>query len=108
MSNTSTITLQNPAFHHAILAANCCIALAKAHSAAILAQGDVCSGNVPISRQCSIMLMEIPHFITVETDDGNEPGYMFKVSNMTLNEAEDFGRYIASLSQGDIVVSSSL
>jgi hypothetical protein len=98
---------QNPYFYQALLASNCCIALAKAHAAAILANVELYSGNVPIARQCAVMLMETPHFIAVETDDGTEPGYMFKVSNIALIEAEDFGRMIVSLSQGEMGVSTS-
>jgi len=85
-----------------LLASNCCIALAKAHAAAILANGDVYSGNVPLARQCSVMLMETPHFVAVKAEEGTESGYMFKVSNLALKEAEDIGRMIVSLSQGEM------
>ena len=104
-NDSSPVLSKNIYLHHAILAANCCIALAKAHSVSQLSPEEACSGNVPISRQCAIMLMEMPHFITLKTDDGSEPGYMFKVSSMTLKEAENLGRVIVALSQGDIAVS---
>jgi hypothetical protein len=93
------ISQKTSSLHHGVLAANCCIALAKAHTAAILADGDICSGNVPIYRQCAIMLKEVRHFIAFPADDGLDPGYMFKVSNLTLQEADDIGRMITRISQ---------
>lgn len=103
LAASSPNSRQDPHFYQAVLASNCCIALAKAHAAAILANGEIYSGNVPIARQCAVMLMETPHFVAVETE-GTELRYMFKLSNVELKEAEDAGRMIVSLSQGDIGV----
>lgn len=54
-------------FVHAKLAANCCVALGKAHCAVVHTEGDLLlmsaynRGLVPVERQLAQMLHEIPH-----------------------------------------------
>merc|ERR1739845_67255 len=55
------------AFSHAKLAAHCCVALGKAHCAAVHTEGDLLlmsaysRGSVPVERQLAQMLFEVPH-----------------------------------------------
>ena len=59
------------AFYHAKLAANCCVALGKAHCAAVHTEGDLLlmsaysRGSVPVERQLAQMLFEVPHHMKV-------------------------------------------
>ena len=59
------------AFNHARLAANCCVALGKAHCAAVHTEGDLLlmsaysRGSVPVERQLAQMLFEVPHHMKV-------------------------------------------
>ena len=60
-----------PAFIHARLASNCCVALGKAHCAAVHTEGDMLlmsaysRGSVPVQRQLAQMLFEVPHHMKV-------------------------------------------
>ena len=61
--------MADPNFFHSKLAANCCVALAKAHCAGANSEdGDVSYNgglSLPVQRQVAQLLYEIPHHMAV-------------------------------------------
>lgn len=72
----------DPSFLHAKLAANCCVALGKAHFSGSHAEGETSDmpnytfEAVPISKQVAQMLFQLPHHRAL-----NEPGGARRVSD---------------------------
>ena len=136
-SSDPTITKPEPfaaykpggnAFFHARLAANCCVALGKAHCAAVHTEGDLLlmsaysRGSVPVERQLAQMLFEVPHHMKVMNngslsgDDGfvigGEGGQQqqqfdnaeFTLTELSMQQAEDLASSIKALDDGKIDV----
>ena len=99
------------AFYHARLAANCCVALGKAHCAAIHTEGDLLlmsaysRGSVPVERQLAQMLFEVPHHMKVIPTDGeNTQDVEFTLTELSMQQAEDLASSIKALDDGEIDV----
>lgn len=122
------------AFFHAKLAANCCVALGKAHCAAVHTEGDLLlmsaysRGSVPIERQLAQMLFEVPHHMKVMNPaahggagaggGGGGNGAMmsgegqqqhqfdveFTLTELSMQQAEDLASSIKALDDGKIDV----
>ncbi|KAL7464096.1 hypothetical protein ACHAXS_004564 [Conticribra weissflogii] len=111
------------AFHHAKLAANCCVALGKAHCAAVHTEGDLLlmsaysRGTVPVERQLAQMLFEVPHHMKVINhsggqnggvggggNDGALEGEYFTLTELSMQQAEDLASSIKALDDGRIDV----
>eukprot|EP00569_Conticribra_weissflogii_P001251 CAMPEP_0171355144 /NCGR_PEP_ID=MMETSP0878-20121228/45071_1 /TAXON_ID=67004 /ORGANISM="Thalassiosira weissflogii, Strain CCMP1336" /LENGTH=187 /DNA_ID=CAMNT_0011861137 /DNA_START=20 /DNA_END=583 /DNA_ORIENTATION=- len=111
------------AFHHAKLAANCCVALGKAHCAAVHTEGDLLlmsaysRGSVPVERQLAQMLFEVPHHMKVLNhpggqggsvggggNDGVVEGEYFTLTELSMQQAEDLASSIKALDDGRIDV----
>ena len=110
------------AFYHAKLAANCCVALGKAHCAAVHTEGDLLlmsaysRGSVPVERQLAQMLFEVPHHMKVmSTNVGNAVGgeaqqqlqqfdAEFTLTELSMQQAEDLASSIKALDDGKIDV----
>jgi len=120
-----TIPFENymgdPNFFHSKLAANCCVALAKAHCLGVTNDmGDLTQKglsveqnvgiSIPVSRQVALLLYEVPHHMSINMPDvhrGETKEINFKLStNMTLQEAEDFAGSIVALSSGKIEINA--
>ncbi|KAL9191175.1 hypothetical protein ACHAXT_000881 [Thalassiosira profunda] len=104
------------AFNHARLAANCCVALGKAHCAAVHTEGDLLlmsaysRGSVPVERQLAQMLFEVPHHMKVG-GPGGESGQAegpfeaeFALTELSMQQAEDLASSIKALDDGRIDV----
>lgn len=109
-------------FFHARLAANCCVALGKAHCAAVHTEGDLLlmsaysRGSVPVERQLAQMLFEVPHHMKVTnpstqnsstggpTKDAMHDHAEFALTELSMQQAEDLARSIKSLDDGNIDV----
>lgn len=114
------------AFHHAKLAANCCVALGKAHCAAVHTEGDLLlmsaysRGSVPIERQLAQMLFEVPHHMKVMNTATNNScangdatqaqqqqhfdSAEFTLTELSMQQAEDLASSITALDDGRIDV----
>ena len=110
------------AFYHSKLAANCCVALGKAHCAAVHTEGDLLlmsaysRGSVPIERQLAQMLFEVPHHMKVRSnsvDANNGTGESqqqqfadaeFTLTELSMQQAEDLASSIKALDDGKIDV----
>jgi len=121
------------AFYHAKLAANCCVALGKAHCAAVHTEGDLLlmsaysRGSVPVERQLAQMLFEVPHHMKVMNSaavqtgngagEGNGVGASqlsqqqqqqydgeFTLTELSMQQAEDLASSIKALDDGQIDV----
>eukprot|EP00804_Cyclotella_cryptica_P007112 CCRYP_014533-RB/>CCRYP_014533-RB protein AED:0.07 eAED:0.07 QI:14/1/1/1/1/1/5/86/847 len=109
------------AFFHARLAANCCVALGKAHCAAVHTEGDLLlmsaysRGSVPVERQLAQMLFEVPHHMKVihpnqsngsggVTNDNTYDHAEFTLTELSMQQAEDLASSIKSLDDGNIDV----
>ncbi|KAL7503392.1 hypothetical protein ACHAXN_001213 [Cyclotella atomus] len=108
------------AFFHARLAANCCVALGKAHCAAVHTEGDLLlmsaysRGSVPIERQLAQMLFEVPYHMNVNNPiqpnliggpnnkDGMHDHVEFTLTELSMQQAEDLASSIKSLDDGNI------
>ena len=102
------------AFNHARLAANCCVALGKAHCAAVHTEGDLLlmsaysRGSVPVERQLAQMLFEVPHHMKVggpggEAGQGEGPFEAeFALTELSMQQAEDLASSIKALDDGRI------
>ena len=125
-SNESFSSLKqgDSAFIHAKLAANCCVALGKAHCAAIHTEGDLLlmsaysRGNVPVERQLAQMLFEVPHHMNAihanvgvgdissacGSQQHNQFDGEFTLTELSMQQAEDLARSIKALDDGNIDV----
>lgn len=121
------------AFYHARLAANSCVALGKAHCAAVHTEGDLLlmsaysRGSVPVQRQLAQMLFEVPHHMQVMTPPQGEGGQdgdgakgevgggqqqqvpqqfdmEFTLTELSMQQAEDLASSIKALDDGNIDV----
>lgn len=113
------------AFYHAKLAANCCVALGKAHCAAVHTEGDLLlmsaysRGSVPVERQLAQMLFEVPHHMKVMNsalsptavggDESNQHQQQqfdgeFVLTELSMQQAEDLASSIKALDDGKIDV----
>ena len=105
------------AFFHAKLAANCCVALGKAHCAAVHTEGDLLlmsaysRGSVPVERQLAQMLFEVPHQMKVinpgQNNGTNENQFdveHFTLTELSMQQAEDLASSIKALDDGNIDV----
>ncbi len=108
------------AFYHAKLAANCCVALGKAHCAAVHTEGDLLlmsaysRGSVPVERQLAQLLFEVPHHMKVMSNaapgaGGGGEGQQqfdaeFTLTELSMQQAEDLARSIKALDDGKIDV----
>ncbi|KAL7546004.1 hypothetical protein ACHAWF_009347 [Thalassiosira exigua] len=119
-----------PAFSHARLAANCCVALGKAHCAKMHTEGDLLlmsaysRGSVPVERQLAQMLFEVPHHMRAmggpvpassrgdngqggdvgTGDQGREFDAEFTLTELSMQQAEDLASSIKALDDGRIDV----
>jgi len=100
--------MADPNFFHSKLAANCCVALGKAHCAMVHFTGDemIASnthGPVPIVEQVAKMLYEVPHHMAMNAESDGEVKEVFKITTeMSKDQAEDLASSIVSLSMGKI------
>jgi hypothetical protein len=108
------------AFCHAKLAANCCVALGKAHCAAVHTEGDLLlmsaysRGSVPIERQLAQMLFEVPHHMKVMIPAGvnsaNENQQLFDgeftLTELSMQQAEDLASSIKALDDGKNILAT--
>ena len=91
------------AFVHARLASNCCVALGKAHCAAVHTEGDMLlmsaysRGSVPVQRQLAQMLFEVPHHMKVDQQHDE-----FTLTELSMQQAEDLASSIKALDDGKI------
>lgn len=110
------------AFYHAKLAANCCVALGKAHCAAVHTEGDLLlmsaysRGSVPVQRQLAQMLFEVPHHMKVmnpsaagsgnNINDNQQQQFdaEFTLTELSMQQAEDLASSIKALDDGKIDV----
>jgi len=104
------------AFYHAKLAANCCVALGRAHCAAVHTGGDLLlmsaysRGSVPIERQLAQMLFEVPHHMKVTnpvlSSDGLHTQFdaEFTLTELSMQQAEDLASSIKALDDGNVDV----
>ena len=106
-----SIPHNNKTFVHAKLAANCCVALGKAHCAVVHTEGDLLlmsaynRGSVPVERQLAQMLHEVPHHSRmmgtnmggVLEDNMQEE---FVLTEMSLQQAEEMAKNIRALMEG--------
>jgi hypothetical protein len=101
------------AFIHARLASNCCVALGKAHCAAVHTEGDMLlmsaysRGSVPVQRQLAQMLFEVPHHMKVvntPVDGEGDQQYdaEFTLTELSMQQAEDLASSIKALDDGKI------
>eukprot|EP00985_Skeletonema_marinoi_P006738 scaffold2933_cov176-Skeletonema_marinoi.AAC.3 len=100
------------AFIHARLASNCCVALGKAHCAAVHTEGDMLlmsaysRGSVPVQRQLAQMLFEVPHHMKVVNSpvDGTAEQHdaEFTLTELSMQQAEDLASSIKALDDGKI------
>eukprot|EP00986_Skeletonema_menzelii_P012708 scaffold7158_cov151-Skeletonema_menzelii.AAC.5 len=100
------------AFVHARLASNCCVALGKAHCAAVHTEGDMLlmsaysRGSVPVQRQLAQMLFEVPHHMKVinPSVDGTADQHdaEFTLTELSMQQAEDLASSIKALDDGNI------
>jgi hypothetical protein len=96
----------------AVLAAQCCMTLGKAHCAAIHTEGDLQlmsmyeRGTVPEERQVAQMLHEIPHHTRItKTNDPTivEPSKeVFALRQLTLPQAEELAKSIKDVADGKL------
>ena len=112
----SSIEQGGSAFSHAKLAANCCVALGKAHCAAVHTEGDLLlmsaysRGSVPVERQLAQMLFEVPHHMIVmnpvQNNGTNEHHFdvEFTLTELSMQQAEDLASSIKALDDGRIDV----
>jgi len=99
----------NPSLLHAKLAANCCVALGKAHCAGFHAEGDVSNmahitfEAVPVSKQVAQMLFQVPHHKALNKLGVGKTSVAFKLTtDMTMRQAENIAKCITDLSEGNI------
>ncbi len=104
----------DPNYFHSKLAANCCVALAKAYTVGSLPSQDsneyptsstTTGASFPISKQVAQMLHEVPHHMAVKNPDAaeGEKKEMFKLTTeMTFQIAEDLASSITALTMGKI------
>jgi hypothetical protein len=101
------------AFIQARLASNCCVALGKAHCAAVHTEGDMLlmsaysRGSVPVKRQLAQMLFEVPHHMKVlnpPVDGTGDQQYDadFTLTELSMQQAEDLASSIKALDDGKI------
>lgn len=121
--------MADPNYFHSKLAANCCVALAKAYSAGAIGNstdttistggGDLSSHaglSHPVQNQVAQLLYEIPHHMTVKVSDSSSGAdhhgknkESFKLStDMTKKNAEDLAASITVLTAGKIEIDSYL
>ena len=105
----------DPNFFHSKLAANCCIALAKAHSAGANAEDGDFSHNgglsLPLSRQVAQLLYEIPHHMALKVPDAveGEKKEIFKLTTeMSLQVADDLASSVTALTDGKIEINMTV
>jgi len=104
--NFSSFKQGGNAFYHAKLAANCCVALGKAHCAAIHTEGDLLlmsaysRGSVPVERQLAQMLFEVPHHMNADNQFDGE----FTLTELSMQQSEDLASSIKALDDGKIDV----
>jgi hypothetical protein len=102
--------MSDPNFFHSKLAANCCVALGKAHCAMVhtTEEGMTASnvhGPVPIVQQVAKMLYDVPHHMAMNTEAEEEVKEVFKITTeMSKDQAEDLASSIVSLSMGKIEI----
>jgi hypothetical protein len=115
-----TSFMSGNAFYHAKLAANCCVALGKAHCAAVHTEGDLLlmsaysRGSVPIERQLAQMLFEVPHHMKAMNPAGvnsaNENQQLFDaeftLTELSMQQAEDLASSIKALDDGKNILAS--
>ena len=83
---------------YAKLAASCCVALGKAHCAAVHTEGDLLlmsmyeRGTVPEERQLAQMLYEVPHHVLSKEPD------VFALLQTSMPTAEELASKIKDLS----------
>lgn len=96
------------AFIHARLASNCCVALGKAHCAAVHTDGDMLlmsaysRGSVPVQRQLAQMLFEIPHHMKNINSTSDQNDAEFILTELSMQQAEDLASSIKALDDGKI------
>jgi hypothetical protein len=100
----------DPNFFHSKLAANCCVALAKAHHAGTTEFVDSPYNGgltLPLSRQVAQLLCDMPHHMAVKVPGAaeGEKKEVFKLTTeMTIQIAEDLAASITALTAGKIEV----
>ena len=107
----SKIPHNSRTFIHAKLAANCCVALGKAHCAVVHTEGDLLlmsaynRGSVPVERQLAQMLHEVPHHsrmlgtnVGEILEDGSQEEFM--LTEMSMQQAEEMAKNINALVEG--------
>lgn len=107
----------DPNYFHSKLAANCCVALAKAYTADSSPSNDSneypSNGgqrgglSLPLSRQVAQLLHEVPHHMAVKIPDAaeGEKKEIFKLTTeMTFKIAEDLAISITALTLGKIEI----
>ncbi len=110
----------DPNYFHSKLAANCCVALAKAYSAGSAPSHDssepstsLGSSNglsLPVSSQVAKLLFEVPHHMSIKVSDAaeGEKKETFKLTTeMTYKIAEDLASSITALTMGKIEINMS-
>jgi hypothetical protein len=121
--------MADPNYFHSKLAANCCVALAKAYSAGAIGNstdttisgggGDLSSNtglSYPVQNQVAQLLYEIPHHMAVKVSDSSsgadhngEKKETFKLStDMTKKNAEDLAASVTALTVGKIEIDTYL
>jgi hypothetical protein len=105
-------------YQRALLSANVCIALGKAHCAMVHTEGDLLlmssyhQGRVPEGRQLAQMLYEVPHRTREQTSVNYSPVSVELYANnnryqsrctlteLSLNQAEELAKMIKDLTEG--------
>ena len=114
---SSSFLLSSPSSSQLLLLseANCCVALGKAHCAAVHTEGDLLlmsaysRGSVPIERQLAQMLFEVPHHLS-SYGAGARGHHQFEaeftLTELSMQQAEDLASSIKALNDGTNILPS--
>ena len=107
----SDAILTDPNFHHAKLAACCCVALGKAHCATIHTleghdplPSSYAFGSIPVTRQVAQMLFDVPHHMAASIQEGENTEKFRLSADLTLIQAENYAASISDLAEGKVAL----
>lgn len=112
--------MADPNYFHSKLAANCCVALAKAHCVGTgnnevirddLAQ--IGGLSLPVQRQVAQLIYEVPHHVAIKvldtSTDGAEKRESFKLTtDLTMEKAEALASSITAVTAGKIDINMNI
>jgi hypothetical protein len=101
--------MADPNFFHAKLAANCCIALGKAHCAVLNIDGEeriAAHMSIPVTKQVAQMLYEVPHHKVILGDGEGEKDKFVLSTDMSMEESMEVAKSLVALSLGKMEINN--